>query len=295
MKTITHHGILLAAGAITLLAPSPARALSCGFAPPQFPIDGTVAVPTDTLLWGYSFSEGGVTRLMGPAGEVAIEEQEVDVEPLPRLRLSALVPRVELEADTAYTIEIASYSVTERVTFITGSGPAGDAPPPLPALIASEASTGAGYYGDPIRWVTFEFAPHAGILIGRGREAQSNREAWWLSGSNELWMGISDCPSWPEGAGDRLDGQFGVLDGVGNFSGWVEMPVEIPSDAEAVAALMAQRAADTAATATDDQVVHRVHRADCSLARGGSRGGGWASLGLGGAAAAVLRARAKRR
>jgi hypothetical protein len=304
-KLIPHGATRLAAiataSALALLTASPAHALSCGFTPPRFPIDGTVAAPTNTLLWGYTQSgESVITRLLGPDGEIPLEEREVDIAPLPGLRLPALAPLAELAPATPYTIETTHYNsgsppadLTEQVTFTTGPGPAGDgATPTLPAVIASEPGTGAGYYGDPTRWVSLEFAPHAGILIGEGRDLESGQRAWWLGSSNTLRIGVTDCSNWPEGAGDRIDGRFGALDGAGNFSGWTEMPVEIPSEAEAIAALRAQRAAAAALSGTADDT---PREADCSFAQGASRGAGWASLAFGALAAATLRARRKRR
>lgn len=285
------HGILLAASALALLAPAPARALSCGRNVPQYPPDGAVAVPTDTLLWGHSQSPDSiVSRLIGPAGKVAVEEQDVAVEPIPGLRLPALVPLEELEANTTYTIETTLYS-GGPITFTTGPGPAGDAAPPPPTWVASKPVMGEGYYGDPSRWVSLEFAPHEGILVGEGRDLQSGSKVSVLSDDNVLSMGVGACPSWPDGAADRIDGRFGVLDGAGNFSGWVEMPVEIPSEAEAVEAIRAQRAAAIAATATDDPV---THEADCSFARG-SAPGRWMSFAFGLVAASALGARRKLR
>lgn len=286
--------------ALALLTPSPAQALSCGFTPPQFPIDGTVAAPTNTLLWGYTrSSESVISRLLGPDGEIPLEERDVAIAPLPGLRLPALAPIAELAPATSYTIETTHYDsgyppadITEQVTFTTGPGPAGDdATPALPAVIASEPGTGAGYYGGPTRWVSFEFASHAGILLGEGRDLESGRTAWWLGSGNTLRIGVTDCSSWPEGAADRIDGRFGVLDGAGNFSGWMEMPVEIPSDAEAVAALRAQRAAAAALSGTADDT---PREADCSFAPSGSTGAGWGSFVLGAVGAAALRARRKR-
>lgn len=169
--------------------------------------------------------------------------------------------RSSMTFELAYDVNrIASVDVDVRVLWDATQGclalrfgdeapqnPASDhATPAPPTVIASESATGAGYYGEPTRWVSFEFAPHAGILIGEGRDVESAQTAWWLSSSNTLRLGVTDCSNWPEGAADRIDGRFGVLDGAGNFSGWMEMPVEIPSDAEAVAALQARAA--TAAT-----------------------------------------------
>jgi hypothetical protein len=283
--------------ALALVTPSLAHALSCGFTPPKFPIDGTVGVPTNTLLWSYAQSNESVTsRLIGPDGEIPLEEREVAIAPLPGLRLPALAPLAELAPATPYTIETTRYNsgsppadITEKVTFTTGPGPASDdATPTLPAVVASKPATGAGYYGGPTRWVSLEFAPHAGILIGEGRDLESGQMAWWLGSSNTLRIGVTDCSNWPEGAGDRIDGRFGVLDGAGNFSGWMEMSVEIPSDAEAVAALRAQTAAAAALSGTADDT---PREADCSFAPTVSTGAGWASLAFGALAAATLRAR----
>jgi len=328
LKDIARRGALLAAGAGALLAPGTARALSCGINWVQYPSDGTAAVPTDTLLWGYiQSSEFVVSRLIGPAGEVAVEERFMIVESLggQRLGIPLLVPQAELEGDTRYTIEtwydggLTGPDTTEQLTFTTKTGPIGDAAPAPPAFIASEPSMGAGYYGSPNRWASFEFAPHSGILIGVDRplagdgatnsvtssagwlidgsqlDAALDSSApaiWWLTGGNVLSMGVGDCLIWPEFASDRIEAQFGVLDVAGNFSGWVDMPVEIPSYTEAVAALEAQAAQAATLRATPTS---QASRSGCSLARSGAPGAALTSLGLGLFAAAALRARAKRR
>jgi hypothetical protein len=322
LNTIARRGMFLAAGACALAAPATAHSTSCDTNSVQYPVDGTAAAPTDTLLWGYTqSSESVVSRLLGPAGEVAVEERYMVVEWIgeQRLGIPVLVPGAKLEADTRYTIETwydggSSPDSTERFTFTTGSGPLAEAPS-APELIASEPGMSAGYFVSPARWVSFEFAPHSGILIGGERpfgrdgapDPATSVDGWliersqldaalesasavsWLTGSNVLSMGVSDCLLWPKYAADRIDARFGVLDVAGHFSGWVEMPVEIPSFEETRATL------DADAAAAEARAFSAPQSGSCSLARRGDSGAASTSFAIGLLALSVLRARAKRR
>lgn len=100
------------------------------------------------------------------------------------------------------------------------------------------------------------------------------------------WVG--DCLLGPKYAGDRIDASFGLLDVAGNFSGWADMPVEIPSHTEARAAVDAQAGDPPTSVAAQDG-------GGCSIRRNGARGVASMSLALGLIAAAVLRARVKSR
>jgi hypothetical protein len=118
----------------------------------------------------------------------------------------------------------------------------------------------------------------------------------WITGGNTLSMGISDCLLWPQGAGDRIDARFGLLDVAGNFSGWVESPIEIPSAAEAQATADAEATAE--ARAQNPPRNFWGHReGSCALdAPIPSRGPGalLASLAFGLAVVAARRARVSR-
>jgi hypothetical protein len=288
-------------------------------------MDRATTVPTDTLVWGYSTSsEVVVSRLIGPGGEVAVDERFVTLANLggpggfPVLR-----PQTDLEPNTRYTIETwfdtGGAGATEVATFTTGPGPIGDTVPAPPALVSMDTETGARGFDlpSPTRWVTLQFEEHSGILVADdgGAESLDASDGWlieasevdaaleasgpaivWITGGSTLRMGISDCLFWPQGAGDRIDARFGLLDVAGNFSGWVESPIEIPSAAEARATADAEAIAEGRAQNPPRNIWgHR--EGSCALgAPIPSRGPGGllASLAFGLAAAAGRRARVSR-
>jgi hypothetical protein len=103
---------------------------------------------------------------------------------------------------------------------------------------------------------------------------------------------------WPEGAPDALNGRFGSVDLAGNFSGWADVPLEIPSQAEAQAAVAdelaeqaeAEAEAERVAAANRAMLAERPSTGACAAApvRAG-RASGLASLAL--VLAAALRRR----
>jgi hypothetical protein len=249
-------------------------------------------VPTDTLLWGYAAEK---TRLLGPSGNVVATDERK----LPTAlegggglgTLPVLIPREPLEPNADYTIEIdgsGDQAPPRRIVFSTGAGPT-DAAPPLPLLLSSEPRTGVDYYG-AFRAVslTFDFD---GILIGDTGQlgevasidalfaqadaalADPNDEALpkiqWISRSESLFVGIAACGVWPLGAADSELGRFGVLDRAGNFSGWVSVPLDLPSRADAEAEREAQRNLN----------VQQGRPSACSLGLPGGNGAGERSRG----------------
>jgi len=241
-------------------------------------------VPTNTLLWGYSSS----ARLLGPAGEVVPTEERALVVGgwmSTRWTIPVLVPNSALQPGARYTIEIDSESddPVEPIEFVTADGPA-STPPAPPALIASEPHAGTTWVGfTPVRWTNLRFqdiSGHGLILIGDPGASSENdplssvtsledllidgpaseaafAEApmvQWLSETDDLAVGIADCTLWPDGAPDTLTGRFATLDLAGNFSGWTEVPVQLPSAAEAQAAADEQAELNAQVAAEDARI-----------------------------------------
>ena len=153
--------------------------------------------------------------------------------------------------------------------------------PPAPrTLLSSERQIGSS--GD--RWVDlyFQGVPERGlILFGISRdpalgspseptsvenffvddptlpleEIQEGPTVEWTA-DDEQWVsaGIGLCRLWPNGAPDILNARFAALDIAGNFSGWAEVPLEIPSAAEAQVVADAERAAWAEEAAEADRV-----------------------------------------
>jgi hypothetical protein len=257
---VAMSGVLAMAFAVLgglALAPGTARALTCATNVVSAPEASETNVPTNTLIWGYPED---VTRLLAPSGNtVAMDERKLPITSdgsSPGL-LPVLVPRETLEPNADYTIEL-DYSGDEfppqRVVFSTGAGPTSGAPT-LPVLLSSEPRAGAGAYATTVaRGVSLRF-DFDGILIGdtgqlgsiatidalfeQGDANLADLDGaalpmiQWVSSSDSVWAGISDCAVWPRGASDSELARFGVLDLAGNFSGWTSVPLELPSRSEA--------------------------------------------------------------
>jgi hypothetical protein len=260
-------GGVLTLGAVLAGAPSRASALSCRGDFWRLPDTGAVDVPTNTLLWGYRARDA---RLLGPSGDVVdVEERELVIGALGGV--TVLVPDAELQPNAEYSIDIDSTSdpavVEERIRFRTASGPA-TTPPLPPTLVTSETRTGTSWIGSASRYQTLHFE---GIVEGQlallgdvadpsdaGAAAlgslASVRELLvlrddgrgpvldWLSDRPTLSVGVGDCAAWPEGAADRQDARFGSFDLAGNFSGWIDVPLDLPSREVALANAERERA-----------------------------------------------------
>lgn len=312
------------------LVPRTADALSCASNSFQGPVDGAVGVPTNTLLWSYGrFGGASRARLIGPAGEVQTEERymPVAIDGYGQgTNFPVLVPSVELEPNTQYAIESARAGdgSIERSRFTTGAGPS-DVAPPLPVLVSKEAGAGRSWLGGANRWNTLEFA-HTGILIGDiggalgdvtsaddmllaedagfvAIEVDANTPiVRWLTTSTTLSVGVGDCLIWPEGAEDRQDARFGVLDLAGNFSGWAPEELVLPSAQEAQGIVDAELAREDELAAADleSRTQGDLRRREglsplrCAVERPGSSAGGRSAmtcLALGAALAALGRSR----
>lgn len=239
-------GAALIAAATLLVVPNTAQALSCATNVAQLPVDGAVGVPTNTLLWGFA---DYTARLVGPGGAlVPMEARLLPVSLSGELGIQQVViPLQPLAPDTRYTLDSSN---SASVTFTTGAGPR-EAPPALPVLLsvpsAVDSNIGEGYYVSS--GLEFE---HQGILIGdigklppftsveellieRPSELSQTRAeplVEWLTAFGRPPVGVGDCLTWPEGAGDSVDARFGVLDLAGNFSGWADVGVRLPTEAE---------------------------------------------------------------
>jgi hypothetical protein len=292
-------GASFAVGYVIAVMPGTAQALSCDAGYPQLPRDGAVDVPTNAVLWGH-FAE--VDRLLGPSGEA------VDVEPHSlrnewAVALEVLIPRVPLQPKTDYIIERQypdSPYPPERTTFRTGAGPSESRPAP-PTLIAVEPGVGSTWLSGPGRWLHLELGgvaeqqfligdiPDVGapdgndpladlaslqeLLVAEPARAQVSSVGpvvEWLFRSGSVDVGLADCTFWPSGVADRQDARFGVVDLVGNFSGWLDVPIELPSDEEAQAAAEAERAATEAEAAERNVQEPRSALANCSAAAPGT-------------------------
>ena len=322
-------GIGCAALGVSLaVIPGTAHALSCATNMLTAPAPDQANVPTNALLWGYSLA---YTRLLGPSGEVIpLDERALRVAQLDQHRgvVPILVPRGDLQPNTRYTIEVDHAGPgVDRSEFITGAGPAGEPPAP-PTLIASEPVIGLSWSSASVmRWVSLEFQSireRGLILIGisvdpaRGGtpEVASVESIFvddtslpeeailegptveWASQDDWVSAGIADCATWPEGAPDAVNGRFGTFDLAGNFSGWADVSLEIPSLAEAEAGTATARAEQAEAAAEAERVAaaNRALLADqpsggaCAAAPARAGGGsGLASLAL--VLAAALRRR----
>lgn len=292
-------------GAIALTAGT-AQALTCGANIVSAPAAGETDVPTNTLIWGWGYLSSQSARLLGPSGEVvAIDKRILPVsEGAGYLgRLPVLVPREPLEPNAEYTIVVdhgAAYAPS-RSTFTTGAGPVSGAPA-LPELLSSERSVGGGGWG-LTRGLTHTFA-FEGILIGdTGQlgdspdldalfeagerldrlvaEPSDDDDALpfipWVARTESVFTGISPCGVWPRGASEAELGRFGVLDLAGHFSGWIEVPIELPSQEEAERAAAEQQLE----TPNGDLNVQHGRPPACSIGRldGSAAGRGDASLG----------------
>jgi hypothetical protein len=275
----TTHKILAAGalGCASVVVPGTSHALSCATNWVQVPPDGERDVPTNTLIWAHGrFGGASAARLIGPSGEVAVDERFmlVAITPGRGTNFPVLVPRAELAPNTRYAIEITydyeapSADVTERVRFTTGNGPATTAPP-MPTLVSIEAGAGGGWLGGNQRWLSLGFDPHGGILVADTAAAlgavasvddlfvedgsfesvelgPTTRAVRWFSASDTVAVGEGDCLIWPEDGADRQSARFGVLDLAGNFSGWLSSELELPSPDEARALIAAAEAQEEA-------------------------------------------------
>ena len=175
--------------------------------------------------------------------------------------LPVLVPREPLEPNADYTImmDYGGGFPTDRSVFTTGAGPASGAPA-LPVLLSSERSMGGSMYGIT-RGLSLTFG-FDGILIGDTGQlgdaldldalfeagdrivTETDYDALpiiqWVARDASVFAGISPCGVWPHDASDTALGRFGVLDLAGRFSGWLEVPLELPSQEEAEPVAAAQ-------------------------------------------------------
>jgi hypothetical protein len=308
--------VAIAAGTVS---PSLAHALTCGTNLALAPVEGDVGVPTDALLWGYGGSSS--TRLLGPGGEVVPTDDRavpIAVPPVGYYAMGVLAPLEPLTPNTSYTVEVDHNAGSEDappfielVHFTTGAGPT-SAPPPVPVLVDSLSHAGAGFY-QVTRAVELKFE-HQGILIGDTgglgavssvedlfypgtipTEDDDTRRIEWATTTGFVWVGKGDCSIWPEGASDRENARFGVLDIAGNFSGWMETEIELPSEAEAQAqvALAEQERAAEQASFYPPQPVSNTDHGYCNIAPGAAPTGAAAGLTL--ALAGLLAGRRLRR
>lgn len=287
---ITHKMLAASAlGCAVSAAPGTAHALSCATNWAQVPRDGERDVPTNTLIWAHGrFGGTSPARLIGPSGEVTVDERfmPVAITPGRATNYPVLVPRAELEPNTRYAIQT-SYDneeplsdTTERVWFTTGSGPATTAPL-LPALVSIEKGAGMGWGGNQ-RWLSLGFEPHGGILVADTAAAlgsvdsaydlfvesgsfasvdltPTTRVVRWLSADDTVGVGEGDCLVWPEDGADHQSARFGVLDLAGNFSGWMTTELDLPSPVE-VQEIMAEKQAEEEAHAAE--VAELIERQD---------------------------------
>lgn len=272
----------LTIGALLGVSPGTADAASCAINLVQAPRVGQTNVPTNTLLWGYA---GGNLQLVGPSGEVvSLVERAIIARSWSFTRVSfpVLVPTGPLQPYTRYSIEVDSGESRPlaRNEFVTGAGPA-DSAPEVPVLVSAEPrlETSRG------RWLDLQFedirdrgliligtadgavtelASVEGLLLDGPPTPAAAAEApllEWIADVEQLSVGLEYCSLWPEGAPDALTASFGVFDLAGNFSGWGDVSLELPSEAEAQA-LADQEAAEAAAAAAEADRV-----AEANLAR----------------------------
>jgi hypothetical protein len=312
---ITHKTLVAGAvGCAIAVAPGTSHALSCATNWAQVPRDRERDVPTNTLIWAHGRIGGAsAARLIGPGGEVAVEERfiPVAISPGRGTHYPVLVPQTELEPNTRYAIEITydheepSADVTERVRFTTGSGPATTAPP-VPGLVSIEQGAGSGWLGGNQRWLSLGFdLLGGGILVADTAAAlgsvasvddlfaagasftgvdvtPTTRVVRWLSVEDTVAVGEGDCLIWPEDGADRQSARFGVLDLAGNFSGWTTAELELPSPVEVQAIMAAKRAEEEAHAAEVAELIERQDRErggmfenhHCSFAPAGGRAAG---------------------
>lgn len=292
LSRMCRYAGVLAAAAVAL-QPGLAHASTCISNIVGLPSNGDTGVPTDALLWGWGYSSA---RLLGPEGEVV----PTSVRGLPVAQLGGvtwdhpvLVPSQALAPNTRYTIESDEGG---DITFTTGSGPV-SVPVPLPVLISAEPEAGAGF-GGAWRSAGLEFQ-HQGILIGDvggtpsftsaedlfvdeqslASEAAVSHGLQWITARSSPPAGSGDCLIWPEGASDDASARFGVLDLAGNFSGWVDVDVQLPMKAEAEAAALADLQAPPPEGPFSSPSA-------CSFTARGTRGGAaWLTLAVAGSVA----------
>jgi hypothetical protein len=256
---------LVAFAGLTTVAPDTARALSCiTNTVNAYPL-GQEDVPTNTLIWGYS---AATARLLGPAGEAIPTKERAIVTAGTlgtRWPVSVLVPDSILQPNARYAIEIDSGNEAPRTRheFVTADGPASTTPA-LPTLVSTQSHVGTFWASTmPARWTDLQFQDIRSqglIVIGITNVAESDALAsidtledilidgppspeaiaqaplvQWISDSDDFGVGITDCALWPDGAPDTLTGRFAAVDLAGNFSGWVDIPLELPAAAEAQA------------------------------------------------------------
>jgi hypothetical protein len=334
MKKTLHVGCFAGAAVLAteVLTPGLAHALSCATNEVRAPRGGESAVPTNAMLWGY---ETSFARLRGPDGEIVpVETRAIPVAHFAGdwFSTSVLAPLQPLTPNANYTIEV-NYDAPQRgveLHFSTGSGPTSSLPA-LPTLLDTTTRTGQTFDLGISRFLELTFE-HEGILIGDagglgvvssaadlffdgtsldGDDDKTPRVEW-VEATSRLDVGVGDCMVWPEGAGDRQNARFGVLDLAGNFSGWVDTELELPSEAEALAGLELpdeERADEEAAGETTEEAAGETTEAAaygpppvlpsnddnsslCNVAPGGVSGSGtWLTLAIGSVLAAGRRFR----
>lgn len=327
MRAVCLSGWVAFAGLIAV-APGTAHALTCGTNTVNaYPL-GQEDVPTNTLLWGYS---AATARLLGPAGEaIPMEERALVIGGYlgTRWTVSVLVPDSILQPNARYTVEIESGNdePLTRHEFVTAAGPASTTPA-VPTLVSTEPHVGTFWSSlTPARWTELQFQDirreglivigiadaaegdaHASlatledILIDGPPSAEAIAQAplvQWISDGDFLSVGITDCVLWPDGAPDTLTSRFGTLDLAGNFSGWVDVPLELPSAAEAQA-VADERAESYAQAAAEDARIRAENLAKLDAASHSSgcalRGGHTQAPGAIAALALVVIGRARRK
>jgi hypothetical protein len=312
-------GTAFAVASAVLSLPDPAYALSCDERIPRFPQADAAGVPTNTILWGYGRSS--YERLLGPNGDVVpVERRSVPIANslgTGSFAYPVLVPIDPLAPDTRYTLVYDSYTprppdaepLIGQAVFTTGTGPSLVAPP-LPVVLGAESLAGQGW-GGPVRYISLDIA-HQGLLLadigGLGDvtsiddlfladttlalyDAVAGNGIEWVTTEQALGVGPSDCGYWPSGAADRQNARLGVLDLAGNFSGWVDVELELPSVQEAQAAAEADTAAAYDRTYGERDGRPPVCTFTPSRSGGSSGAGAWLTLAVAGLLHATRRYR----
>lgn len=332
LPSLLGAGVLLAIGQ-QFLAPAAAQACSCRLPFLIAPADGASDVPTNTKIWHLPqvlSEQQGTFRLVGPLGDVAMDEQLIPANGGPGIVGRVFTPRSPLTPGARYRFLVCG-SLADCVGgegFTVGAGRA--EAPAKPRVLAREPFFVPGHLTgscgpDDVRVVKFglawegiallwdvdgdnDFSPSNLATLRRNRIDRATYEI-----EKGLPLGVQPCWSWPwpksASGAPKAQGavRFGALDLAGNFSGWTDAEaVSLPEGPAAGGGTSVDAAAPADGAAMDDArtpadgptsgaalpSVPGGAASSCAVGSGGGRGSGAMSLPL--ACLAWLLARARR-
>lgn len=218
----------LIAAATVMIPWQIAEACSPAFDTPEvtFPVDGSIGVPTNVVLWAtrtFGLVETPRERVVFVADGGTVIESE-----LRELAGGLLVarPLVELAPNTRYTARACTTSEcpVDLQRFTTGSGPSAE-PPELPIEHGRDLDTGRAPCGGRFRSIALDIEFDGVLVLDLGLpqldEGTLDGDLDLATTQNDEHVVIDrDSISVTR---DHVEARMGVFDEAGSFSGWVEL------------------------------------------------------------------------